>query len=252
MENLGKDSVDVSQKEKTPSNNPENSFSSKLSSFFSSKSEKSDDEEPSTGIISAPKTSLPASTLADTSTSTSTSASASASTNINPVGSLFRWLWFIIFIVFLCFVFGVYYYYKRHEVLINHIFSILTDSFTAFTTTFKTEAAEAESTNPTPSTSYSSPTTSSSSPSPSKNDTSNSELNNSLNQPAKPSKEDSKYEPDDSYSAIQASKTANKSGWCYIGEDRGFRGCIKVGENDKCMSGDIFPTQEICVNPNLR
>lgn len=60
------------------------------------------------------------------------------------------------------------------------------------------------------------------------------------------------YSADDSYSSIQKSKSSNKSGWCFIGEDRGFRSCINVGENDKCMSGDIFPTSEICVNPNLR
>ena len=60
------------------------------------------------------------------------------------------------------------------------------------------------------------------------------------------------YEADDSYSSIQLSKSASKSGWCYIGEDRGFRSCIQVGQNDTCMSGDIFPNQEICVNPNLR
>ena len=60
------------------------------------------------------------------------------------------------------------------------------------------------------------------------------------------------YEADDSYSTIQSSKSSGKSGWCYIGEDRGFRSCIKVGENDQCMSGDIFPTEDVCVNPNLR
>jgi hypothetical protein len=43
-----------------------------------------------------------------------------------------------------------------------------------------------------------------------------------------------------------------KAGWCFIGEDRGHRSCIKVSENDKCMSGDIFPTQAVCINPNLR
>jgi hypothetical protein len=60
------------------------------------------------------------------------------------------------------------------------------------------------------------------------------------------------YGADDSYSSIQKSKSSSKSGWCYIGEDRGFRACINVGENDTCMSGDIFPTSDICVNPNLR
>jgi hypothetical protein len=63
---------------------------------------------------------------------------------------------------------------------------------------------------------------------------------------------DSGYSADDSYSSIQKSKSSSKSGWCYIGEDRGFRSCINVGENDTCMSGDIFPTSDICVNPNLR
>jgi len=60
------------------------------------------------------------------------------------------------------------------------------------------------------------------------------------------------YKADDSMSNIQQSKSTSKSGWCFIGEDRGFRSCIQVNENEKCMSGDIFPSQEICINPNLR
>ena len=59
-------------------------------------------------------------------------------------------------------------------------------------------------------------------------------------------------EPDEAGSRTQSSKTKMKSGFCYIGEDRGFRRCIAVGEGDKCLSGDIFPTDEICVNPSLR
>jgi len=74
-------------------------------------------------------------------------------------------------------------------------------------------------------------------------------LHNALNQAPK---DNVPYEADEATSSIQASKSSGKSGWCYIGEDRGFRSCIQVGENDKCMSGDIFPSQEICVNPNLR
>ena len=57
------------------------------------------------------------------------------------------------------------------------------------------------------------------------------------------------------YQANEASSSVNssgKSGWCYIGDDRGFRSCAEVGVNDTCMSGDIFPSQEICMNPNLR
>jgi len=63
-------------------------------------------------------------------------------------------------------------------------------------------------------------------------------------------KDNPSYQSDDSHSTIQ--KGSGKSGWCYIGEDRGFRSCVAVGENDKCMSGDIFPTQDVCVNPSLR
>ena len=59
-------------------------------------------------------------------------------------------------------------------------------------------------------------------------------------------------EPDDSSSATQRDAGAQKAGYCYIGEDRGFRSCLKVGEGDMCMSGDIFPSMDICVNPNLR
>ena len=58
------------------------------------------------------------------------------------------------------------------------------------------------------------------------------------------------------YEAHEASSslggTSGKSGWCFIGDDRGFRSCAQVGANDTCMSGDIFPSQEICMNPNLR
>lgn len=45
---------------------------------------------------------------------------------------------------------------------------------------------------------------------------------------------------------------SGKSGWCYTGMDQGFRNCAPVGANDSCMSGDIFPSQDICINPNLR
>jgi len=58
------------------------------------------------------------------------------------------------------------------------------------------------------------------------------------------------YQADDSSSSIQ--KGTSKAGFCYIGEDRGFRTCEEVGVNDTCMSGDIFPTRDVCVNPTLR
>lgn len=58
------------------------------------------------------------------------------------------------------------------------------------------------------------------------------------------------YVADDATSSIQ--KTQSKAGYCYIGEERGHRSCMRVNENDTCMSGEIFPTNEICINPSLR
>lgn len=55
---------------------------------------------------------------------------------------------------------------------------------------------------------------------------------------------------DDATSSTQIPRT--KSGYCYIGEDRGFRSCIEVSKDMNCMSGDIFPTMDVCVNPRLR
>ena len=58
--------------------------------------------------------------------------------------------------------------------------------------------------------------------------------------------------PDEAGSRTQMSSAKSKSGFCYIGEDRGFRSCIKVSEGENCMSGDIFPTEAVCINPSLR
>jgi hypothetical protein len=57
------------------------------------------------------------------------------------------------------------------------------------------------------------------------------------------------YSADDTTSSVQVKA---KAGWCLIGEEKGARNCIEVGQNDQCMSGDIFPTHAVCVNPRLR
>lgn len=77
-------------------------------------------------------------------------------------------------------------------------------------------------------------------------------LNNALQQQQQQGKAPDSFQADDSYSSIQSGKSSSKSGWCYIGEERGIRSCSQVGPNDQCMSGDIFPTSQICVNPTLR
>ena len=76
----------------------------------------------------------------------------------------------------------------------------------------------------------------------------NTALNRALNisKPQELSKQD--YVANDSYDSTQQ----GKAGWCYIGSEQGYRSCSQVGEADTCMSGNIFPTQDICVNPSLR
>jgi len=37
-----------------------------------------------------------------------------------------------------------------------------------------------------------------------------------------------------------------------IMEVNGKRIVVKVTEDDKCMSGEIFPSKDICINPSLR
>ena len=57
----------------------------------------------------------------------------------------------------------------------------------------------------------------------------------------------------DANSAFASSlKKTVKGGYCYIGTDRTFRSCVKVDAGDTCMSNKIFPTKDICINPNLR
>ena len=45
---------------------------------------------------------------------------------------------------------------------------------------------------------------------------------------------------------------ALQQGYCFIGKINDTRHCAKVNERQQCMSGDIYPTMDICVNPNLR
>jgi hypothetical protein len=77
-------------------------------------------------------------------------------------------------------------------------------------------------------------------------------LNKVLNTSKPQTQQGEEYEAHEASSSLHSGGTIGKSGWCYVGEDRGFRTCAQVGVNDKCMSGDIFPSQEVCINPSLR
>ena len=58
-------------------------------------------------------------------------------------------------------------------------------------------------------------------------------------------------EPDSSETSIQNTITAKKTNWCLVGDQNQRRSCASVQDADKCMSGNIFPTHESCLNPNL-
>jgi hypothetical protein len=75
-------------------------------------------------------------------------------------------------------------------------------------------------------------------------------LNKALNASQVQQSQQHEYEANEASSSVHSS--SGKAGWCYVGMDRGFRTCAEVGVNDTCMSGDIFPSHEICMNPSLR
>lgn len=59
-----------------------------------------------------------------------------------------------------------------------------------------------------------------------------------------------KYLADHASSNIQ--KKSCKTNWCFIGEEDGIRNCAALNKGQECMSGNIFPSMDICINPNLR
>ena len=75
------------------------------------------------------------------------------------------------------------------------------------------------------------------------------EIDNIVQNGGVPTKGEDEIEAAPAYSSVGS---VGQAGWCFIGEDQGVRTCSKVGQNDICMSGDVFPTQDVCVNPNLR
>lgn len=57
--------------------------------------------------------------------------------------------------------------------------------------------------------------------------------------------------PDSSVNPSQKPITSNKRGWCLVGEYEGKRGCIEVDNATKCLSGQVFPEEKLCLNPTF-
>ena len=43
-----------------------------------------------------------------------------------------------------------------------------------------------------------------------------------------------------------------KSGYCFVGKLNDVRYCSEVSAKNKCMSGEIFPSMDLCINPNIK
>jgi len=77
-----------------------------------------------------------------------------------------------------------------------------------------------------------------------------------VEEPEKPEEEKPKAkkktaspEPDESTSSVQGGAV---NGFCLAGEWKGVRSCVGVPKGQACVSGQLFPTKEQCVNPTLR
>lgn len=68
------------------------------------------------------------------------------------------------------------------------------------------------------------------------------------NLPSSPPKEP---EPTPASNPVQNPISTSKTSWCLVGEYQEKRGCIEISESDKCLSGQIYPNRELCLNPTL-
>jgi len=73
--------------------------------------------------------------------------------------------------------------------------------------------------------------------------------NRQMNQP--PTVVRNPPQPAETTNPIVNGPSINKNKWCLVGEYNGTRGCIHITDSDKCMSGQVFPSQQLCLNPNL-
>ena len=56
----------------------------------------------------------------------------------------------------------------------------------------------------------------------------------------------------DMLDGVSQEKNKGAGGYCSVGSYKGIRSCIMVEDSTKCLSGEIFPSKEICINPSLR
>jgi len=57
---------------------------------------------------------------------------------------------------------------------------------------------------------------------------------------------------DEKISGYTKEQMVTSNGYCYIGYDNNHRECTNVSDGDICMSGQVFPTMDICLYPKFR
>ena len=82
---------------------------------------------------------------------------------------------------------------------------------------------------------------------------------NSLEKKEKDTKETEKKEEkgaikqlDEKIGGYSKEQTVNANGFCYIGFDNYQRECTTVSAGDICMSGQVFPSLDVCLYPKFR
>ena len=77
-------------------------------------------------------------------------------------------------------------------------------------------------------------------------------LDNAINQSKRENeRHEEPPQPDHSDNPIQNPISSSKSQWCLVGEYQSKRGCVEIGESDKCISGQLYPSQQMCLNPTM-
>lgn len=60
-----------------------------------------------------------------------------------------------------------------------------------------------------------------------------------------------KPKPEKTPTPDESSSTIQKAGYCYVGEWKGVRSCVKVDKKTPCET-QVYSTEKLCVNPTLR
>ena len=67
-------------------------------------------------------------------------------------------------------------------------------------------------------------------------------VNNNFNKFIKPVSDDM------SGSSIQNNNSDGEKGWCLVNKYENGNKCVAINDHNKCMSGQIFPSQKMCIN----